>query len=79
MAVKDVHSLWVVQDGEKGVGVLWIVVCGETCEILSVDWFGKMNVTLEPILVDSYPWLGGDLLLRLRTTMSNVGWNILVL
>jgi hypothetical protein len=44
---------------------------------LSVDWFGKLSVTLEPILVDSYPWLMGDLLLRLGTIMSKVGWNIL--
>jgi hypothetical protein len=27
VAVKGVHSLWVVQAGGKRVGVLWIVVC----------------------------------------------------
>jgi hypothetical protein len=44
---------------------------------LSDDWFGKLSVTPEPILVDSYPWLMGDLLLRLGTIMPKVGWNVL--
>jgi hypothetical protein len=64
MVEKGVHCLWVVQAGEKRVGVLWISMCGETCEILSAHWFGKLSVTLEPILMDSRPWLGDDLLLH---------------
>jgi hypothetical protein len=27
LVVKGVHRLWVVEDGEKRVCVLWIVVC----------------------------------------------------
>ena len=53
MVVKGIHFPWVVQAREKRVGVLWIVVYGETYESLSVDWFGKLSVTLEPVLVDS--------------------------
>jgi hypothetical protein len=50
VAMKGVHCLWVVWDGEKRFGVLWIVVSCETYEILSVEWFQKLSDTLEPSL-----------------------------
>jgi hypothetical protein len=38
---------------DKRVSLLWIIVHLETYESLSVNWFGKLSVALEPILVDS--------------------------
>jgi hypothetical protein len=45
--------------------------------MLSLEWFGKLSVTLKSVLVDLYLWLKGDLLLRLGTTISKVMWNFL--
>jgi len=36
-----------------------------------------LSVPLETFIVDSYPSIGGDLLLRLGTIMSMVGRNVL--
>jgi len=61
------------------VGVLhrWIIVCGEDCESLSDDWFGNLSDTLEPSLWIHSLGLWVTLLLRLGTTMSTVGSNVL--
>jgi hypothetical protein len=53
------------------------VSVGEACESLSVDWFGKPSNTLELSLWIHSPGSGVTLLLRLGTTVSMVGWNVL--
>jgi hypothetical protein len=53
------------------------VSTGKACESLSDDWFGKPSNTLELSLWIHSPGLGVTLLLRLGTTVSTVGWNIL--
>jgi hypothetical protein len=56
----------------------WIVVsAGEACERLSDDWFGKQSNTMELSLWIHSPGSGVTLLLRIGTTMSTVGWNVL--
>jgi hypothetical protein len=52
-------------------------VCCEACEILSAEWFGKLSDTLEPSLWIHSPNLGVTLFLRLETSMSTIGWNVL--
>jgi hypothetical protein len=56
----------------------WIIVSdGESCESLSVEWFGKPSNNLELSLWIHSPGSGVTLLLRLGTTMSTVEWNFL--
>jgi hypothetical protein len=59
----------------------------ETWKIRISVWLGKteswidnccmFRFGLRPIIMYSYPYLWGDLLLIFGTTMSMVGWNIL--
>jgi hypothetical protein len=56
----------------------WIAVsAAEFCEIWSADWFGKSSNTLELCLWIHSHGSRVTLLLRLGTTVSTVGWNIL--
>jgi hypothetical protein len=63
--------------GRRELGTWIVVSVGESCESLSVDWFGKPSNTLEPSLWIHNPGLRVTLLLRLETTVSTVGWNII--
>jgi hypothetical protein len=66
--------------GRRELGT-WIVVSyvsvGESCESLSVDYFGKSSNTMEPSLWIHKPSSRVTLLLRLGTTVSTVRWNVL--
>jgi hypothetical protein len=63
--------------GRRKLGT-WISMSdGESCESLNADWFGKPSNTMEPSLWIHSPGLGVTLMLRLGTTMSMVGWNVL--
>jgi hypothetical protein len=69
--------LWVVKDeGEREMEIRIVVWLGKPRSLL-----GPIVVCfrfgLGPVLVDSYPWLRGDLLLRIGTTMSMVRRNVL--
>jgi hypothetical protein len=73
----EVHSLGWFRLGRRELSTWIIVSDGESCESLSVEWFGKPSNTLEPSLWIHHPISGVKLLLRLGTAMSTVGWNIL--
>jgi hypothetical protein len=78
MAEKGVHSLGLCRLGRRELVYFGLLcVLRSLCERLSVDWFGKLSDTLEPSLWIHSPGSGVTLLLRLGTTMSMVGWNVL--
>jgi hypothetical protein len=73
----EVYSLGWCRPGRRELGTWIVVSVGESCESLNFDWFGKPSNTLEPSLWIHSPDVGVTLLLRLGTTMSMVGWNVL--
>jgi hypothetical protein len=73
----EVYSLGWCRLGRRELGTWIVVSVGESCESLSVDWFGKPSNTLELSLWIHSPGSGVTLLLRLGTTVSTVGWNVL--
>jgi hypothetical protein len=77
MAEKGVHSL-----GLYGMNRRELVYFGFLCvlrslERLSADWFGKLSDTLKLFSWIHSPGSRVTLPLRLGTTMSMVGWNVL--
>jgi hypothetical protein len=73
----EVHSLEWCRLGRRELGTWIAMSVGESCESLSANWFGKPGNTLEPSMWIHSHGSGVTLMLRLGTTMSMVGWNVL--
>jgi hypothetical protein len=73
----EVYSLGWCRPGRRELDTWIVLSVGEACESLSVNWFVKPSNTLESSLWNHSLGLRVSLLLRLATTMSTVGWNVL--
>jgi hypothetical protein len=74
-----VYSLWWCRLGRRELGTWIAMSAGEAYDSLSADWFGKTSNTLEPSSWVHSPGSGVTLMLRIGTTLSMVGWNVLCL